>query len=193
LATFRQGVEEEPPGVLDGTGSAFLFEELAHLGETGELAALLDKWEERLPRVGEPATWGAWQMLFSVVEGLALLGRRDAAGSYHPQLLEAHETGTVVGNYHDGRLIERVAGIAAAAAADWDRAEEHYSAALAQAAELPHAFEQLHTRLWYARMLLDRRRPGDQSRATQQLAEAANGYRDLGMPRHREMAAASRP
>lgn len=156
------------------------------------MGALLDKWEERLPRAGEAATWGAWQMLFSVVEGLALLGRRDDAGSYHPQLLEALETGTVVGNYHDGRLIERVAGIAAAAGADWDRTEEHYSAALAQAAELPHALEQLHTRLWYARMLLDRRRPGDQSRAAQLLAEAANGYRDLGMPRHREMAAGIR-
>ena len=189
LTTFRQGVEEEPPGVLDGTGSAFLFEELAHLGETDELAALLDKWEERLPRVGEPGTWGAWQMLFSVVEGLALLGRRDAAGAYHPHLLEALETGTVVGNYHDGRLIERVAGIAATATADWDRAEEHYSTALIQAADLPHALEQLHTRLWYARMLLDRRRPGDESSAAKLLAETADGYRNLGLPRHREMAA----
>jgi DNA-binding SARP family transcriptional activator len=191
LAAFRQGVEEEPPGVLDGTGSAFLLEELAYLGETNELAALLDKWEERLPRVGEPAMWGAWQMLFSVVEGLAVLGRRDAAGSYHPQLLDALETGTVVGNYHDGRLVERVAGIAAAAAGDWDRAEEHYSTALTQAAELPHVLEQLHTRLWYARMLLDRRGPGDKSRSAALLAEASEGYARLGMPRHRAMAEAA--
>ena len=174
--------------MLDGTCSAFLFEDLAYLRETAEVAALLEKWEERLPRAGEPTTWGAWQMLFSVVEGLVVLGQRDRAASYHPQLLGALGTGTIAGNYHDGRLIERVAGIAAAAGADWDRAEEHYSTALAQAAELPHALEQLHTRLWYARMLLDRRRSGDQSRAAQLLAEAADGYRDLGMPRHHEMA-----
>jgi tetratricopeptide (TPR) repeat protein len=188
LTTFRRGVDEEPPGVLDGTGSAFLFEELAHLGETAEVAEVLEKWEERLPRAGKPATWGAWQMLFSVVEGLTLLGQPDRAAAYHPQLLKALGTGVVVGNYHDGRLIERVAGIAAAGAADWDRAEQHYSAALAQAAELPHVFEQLHTRRWFARMLLERRGSGDKRRAAQLLAEAAEGYRRLGMPRHQAMA-----
>jgi tetratricopeptide (TPR) repeat protein len=188
LTTFRQGVEEEPPGVLDGTGSAFLFEQLAYLGETADLAALQEKWEERLPRAGEPATWGVWQMLFSVVEGLALLGQRDRAAAYHPQLLKALGTGAVIGNYHDGRLIERVAGIAAAVGADWDRAEEHYSTALAQAAELPHVFEQPHTRRWFALMLLDRRGPGDKRRAAQLLAEASEGYGRLGMPRHQAMA-----
>ncbi|HEV8625255.1 MAG TPA: hypothetical protein VG034_12415 [Acidimicrobiia bacterium] len=44
-------------------------------------------------------------------------------------------------------------------------------------------------RLWYARMLLDRRGPRDQDRAIQLLTEASEGYGRLGMSRHQDMAA----
>jgi DNA-binding SARP family transcriptional activator len=187
LARFREAAAEESPGVLDGTGTAFLFEQLAYLGEADEALSVLDPWTVRLPRAGEPASWGAWQMLFSAIEGLVLLAERDRAAAHYPAMLDAIATGTVAGNYHDGRLVERVAGIAAAAAGDWDTAQQHYTTALTQAEELPHVIEQNHTRLWYARMLLDRRGPGDRSRAAQLLAEAGDGYRRLGMPRHRAM------
>jgi DNA-binding SARP family transcriptional activator len=190
LALFRDAAAEEPPGLLDGTGTAFLFEQLAYLDEAGEALDLLDSWADRLPRAGEPALWGAWQMLFSAVEGLAVLGRPERAASYYGPLLDALATGTVAGNYHDGRLIERVAGIAAAAGGDWSSAERHYSTALVQAEELPHVLERLHTRLWYARMLLERRGAGDELRAEQLLAEAGEGYRRLGLRRHQAMPAA---
>jgi DNA-binding SARP family transcriptional activator len=193
LALFRAAAAEEPPGVLDGTGTAFLFELLAHLGDAGEALALLDTWRDRLPRAGEPAMWGAWQMLFSAVEGLTVLGERDRAASLYEPLLDALATGTVVGNYHDGRLIERVAGIGAAAGGNWGTAEQHYLTALVQAEELPHVLEQLHTRWWYARMLLDRRGPGDKRRAVQLLGEAREGYRRHKMPRHEAMAEGSVP
>ncbi|HEV3365650.1 MAG TPA: hypothetical protein VG795_16220, partial [Acidimicrobiia bacterium] len=85
------------------------------------------------------------------------------------------------------RLVERVAGIAAAAAGDWENAEWHYSTALTQAENLPHVLEKLHTRRWYARMLLDRSGPGDKGKATQLFGEAREGYRRLGMPRHEAM------
>jgi tetratricopeptide (TPR) repeat protein len=192
LALFRDAAAEDPPGPLDGTCTAFLFEQLAYLGAAGEALELLDTWKGRLPRAGEPAPWGAWQMLFSAVEGLVVLGQRERAASYYPPLLDALATGTVAGNYHDGRLIERVAGIAAAAGADWSSAERHYSTALAQAGELPHVLEQLHTRLWYGRMLLDRRGPRDEDRAAQLLAEAAEGYRRFGLVRHQALSRAAR-
>ncbi len=120
LAHLQEGVALEPPGVLDGTGWAFLFEYLAYVGAEDEARALLEDRREMLPEAGRPATWGAWQLLFSVIEGLVVLGDRDGAAGYYPQVRQALATGSVLGNYQDGRLLHRVAGIAAAAGRDWE-------------------------------------------------------------------------
>ena len=115
LVHLQEGVALEPPGVLDGTGWAFLFEYLAYTGAEDEARALLEDKREMLPEAGRPATWGAWQLLFSVIEGLVVLGDRDQAAGYYPQVQQALGTGSVLGNYQDGRLLHRVAGVAAAA------------------------------------------------------------------------------
>ena len=81
-----------------------------------------------------------------------------------------------------------MAGIAAAAAGQWEKAEEHYKTALRQAHELPHKIEQPEVRRWYARMLLDRDAPGDRDRARELLTEAIEMYRRIGMPKHVQMA-----
>jgi DNA-binding SARP family transcriptional activator len=91
---------------------------------------------------------------------------------------------TVGMNYHDVRLLERVAGIASAAGRRWDTAEAHFEAALQLADELPHRIEALETRRFYGRMLFERDGPGDRDRAVALVTEAAAGYRSLGMPRH---------
>jgi hypothetical protein len=71
----------------------------------------------------------------------------------------------------------------------WDHAEAHLRTALRQAEELPHVPEQAHTRRFFAQMLLERNRPGDQAEATRLAAEAADLYRRMGMARHVELAA----
>lgn len=190
LPLFRRGVQQEPPGVLDGTNSACLFEHLAYSGDTAEALALLEQWRGRLPQVGQPALWGAWQMLFSVIEGLAVLGEHEQAASYQSLLVDALRTGSVLGNYHDGRLLQRVAGIAAATGRRWKAAEGHFEAALRLADELPHRIEGLQTRRFYGWMLLHRERPGDHERAASLLAAAAAGYRSLGMARHADLSEA---
>ena len=43
-------------------------------------------------------------------------------------------------------------------------------------------------RRWYARMLLDRDGPGDRDKARELLTEAIAMYREIGMPKHVEMA-----
>ena len=43
-------------------------------------------------------------------------------------------------------------------------------------------------RRWYARMLLDRDDPGDRDKAFRLLTEAITMYREIGMPKHLEMA-----
>jgi hypothetical protein len=96
--------------------------------------------------------------------------------------------GTVLANYHDGRILQRVAGVAAAAGHQWPAAQKHFQAALRQADQFPHRLEQLHTRRWYAWTLLERGEPGDHDHAARLLAEAVAGYHQLQMPRHQEIA-----
>jgi hypothetical protein len=82
------------------------------------------------------------------------------------------------------RLIQTRAGIAAAAARRWERAEHHYQAALQVAEALPSRIEQADLRRLYARMLLERDQPGDRERAQTLLSKARDAYRAIGMPRY---------
>ncbi len=59
-----------------------------------------------------------------------------------------------------------------------------------QAHELPVVMEQPEVRRWYARMLIDRNSPGDRDKARELLTEAIAMYREIGMPKHVEMAEA---
>ena len=94
-------------------------------------------------------------------EGLFVLGERDEPAGWHDLVVEARATGAVATSYIDGRLLERVAGIAATAAEKWDAAEAHFLQALRQGDELPHQVERLETRRFYAQMLGERAGPGD--------------------------------
>jgi tetratricopeptide (TPR) repeat protein len=186
---FEEGERIEPPGAMKGWNTGALFECLAYRGEATEALALLDSGAAELPRAGEPNGWGQWTLLLNVVEGLTVLGLTDRAAELYPLTLEAMErTGCVCGSFYDMRLIERAAGIAATAARRWDDAERHFVAAAEQAAALPHVVEAAHTRRFHGRMLLERDGHGDRDRALVLLAEAAEGYRRMSMPRHVELA-----
>lgn len=143
-----------------------------------------------LPRRGEANGIGAWTMLLRVVEGLVVLGERDEAAKLYPLVLEAIGTGVVIRPMHADGLLQTVAGMAAAAGGQWDKAEEHYQTALRQAHEIPVVIEQPEVRRWYARMLIDRDGPGDRDKAIRLLTEAVAMYRRIGMPKHVEMAEA---
>ncbi len=128
-------------------------------------------------------------MLLAVVEGLAVLGDRDEAAKLYPAAVEALATGALM-RTQDIRLIETVVGMAAACGGQWEKAEEHYQTALRQAHELPNKTEQPEVRRFYARMLIDRGTPGDCDKAFRLLTEAIAMYRQIGMPKHVEMAEA---
>lgn len=190
---FEEGAARDPDGALNGWGWAWLFQHRAYTGAGEEALRMLAEREADLPRPGRPNRFGPWTMLGAVVEGLVVLGEDNRAAGHYPVLLEALAAGVVGGNYHDVRLFERVAGIAAAAGGRFDEAEAHFSAALRLADSLPHQLEGLETRRWLARMLLDRNRPGDARLAVTLLDEAAAGYGKLGMPRHAGLAEAMLP
>ena len=102
----------------------------------------------------------------------------------YPLTTQAIDTGTI--QLHFGfDLLEKIAGIAASAARQWDAAEIHFETASKQADEMPHKIDRVEVRYWYARMLLER---GDVPKARVLLNEAADGYRTLGMVRHLQMA-----
>ena len=99
---------------------------------------------------------------------------------------EAIQTGTLV-SWIGHRLLQTVAGIAAASGGQWEQAETHYQTALKQAHEIPFRSEQPEVRRWYAEMLLDRNAPGDRDKARTLLGEATGMYQTIGMPKHLEM------
>ena len=157
----------------------------AYLGNRAAVHAAIER--ARLPTAGRVSESGAWELLPVAIEALALSGARAEAAALYPVAAEAAGSGAVI-RYVSKSLPHTSAGIAAACDAQWDRAEEHFAAALRQAHELPNRLEQPDVRRWLAWMLLERGADGDRRRARTLLGEAARDYERLGMPRHRVLA-----
>lgn len=190
LENSQEAARLEPPGFYAGADWGFLFLFKAYSSDRDEALGMLREKVGDLPRRGEANGIGAWTMLLRVVEGLVVLGERDEAAKLYPLVLEAIGTGVVIRPMHADGLLQTVAGMAAAAGGQWDKAEEHYQTALRQAHEIPVVIEQPEVRRWYARMLIDRDGPGDRDKAFRLLTEAVAMYRRIGMPKHVEMAEA---
>ena len=162
---------------------------LAYFGRTGDVVAVLDRRRAELPQPGRPNFWGSWYMAAAAIEALAVVGERQRAASLYPHIREFISTTEVVlhflGSYH---LLERIAGIAADADGQWDRAEDHFRTALRQAEELPFELEGAETRRFYAEMLLKRAGPGDCDQARILVEQAVAVYCRIGMSRHEELA-----
>ncbi len=128
-------------------------------------------------------------MLALVIEGLVMLGEQSQAGELYPLARELLDTGAVA-LWPIFRLTQTIAGIAAAAARQWEAAEDHFRIAMQQAEAFPQRLEQAEVRRFHAMMLLDRAGPGDPEKAQTLLREALESYTQIGMPRHIEMAQA---
>lgn len=199
LARFARGHWEEALElVVEGAGYELtnrvhgmevgpLLQVRAYLGDRDGALHILDRERRHLPLAGRPNGFGSWQLLGYAVEGLTMLGERDESAALYAVAAEFAASGVVLTELQ-GRLTQRVAGMAAAAAGLWEQAEEHFAAALRQAEQLPHRVEYAETRRFLAMMLRDRDAPGDLDRAQVVLAEATARYRELGMPRHVELA-----
>jgi tetratricopeptide (TPR) repeat protein len=187
LQDFQEAVKVEPATFYAGAawGSLSLFK--AYAGDRNGALHMLEQKRQNLPRPGQANTMGAWSMLLAAVEGLAILNEREEASKLYPLVGEAIDTRALLRGPEVG-LLQTVAGMAASAGGQWDKAEQHYRTALRQAHELPVVMEQPEVRRWYARMLIDRDAPGDREKARELLTEAVAMYRRIGMPKHQEMA-----
>jgi DNA-binding CsgD family transcriptional regulator len=172
-------------GLLFGSDHGSLCLLLACEGNANEALAVLDQVSDSLPQPGRVNTLDQWGLALFGAEAAGVVMDRDRARQLYPLVVDALATGTLM-RTSDGALIERVAGMAAAAAGLHKDAERHFEEAMRQALELPHLMERPQVRHFYARFLMERGGSGDAERAGTLLDEAAAGYRSIGMVRHLE-------
>ncbi len=176
----------EPESGTEGVGSGTLFRQLAYAGDRDGAFAILDQKRSWLPHSGQDNIRSSWFMLALVIEGLAMLGEQAQAAELYPLVSDLLETGAVA-LWPIHRFTRTIAGIAAAAARQWEAAEDHFQIALQQAETFPDRLEQTEIRRFHAMMLIDRAAPGDRDKAQTLLNEALLTYTQIGMPRHIEM------
>ena len=147
---------------------------------------LLDRHEAILPVRGRLNSVGSCHMLLLWVESAVLLGHDERAAQQYDSVVDLLKRDTVTCYFP--RLIERIAGIAAMAGGQYDKAQAHFEASLQLARELAFVSELGDTRRWHAMMLLRRQAPGDRETAQALLQEAIEVYQQHGMPKHEKMA-----
>jgi tetratricopeptide (TPR) repeat protein len=183
VAEAQRAYEGSFPSAAQGALIGILFRQRAYLGDRTRALGLLDETRSALPAAGRPNTIGAWNLLMQTVDGLSVLGERQRVAALQPLVLELLAS-DVVWMWSGPRLVRTVAGLAAAAAADWEAAEGHFAVAWQQADAMPQRLEQVELRRFRAMMLLDRGLPADRSTARSLLLEAADDYGRFAMPRH---------
>lgn len=182
---YSAALDEEAKTAMVGWGWSALFEVLAYMGDSKAAIALLAKYRNTLPTLGQANTCGSWVAALTAVEGLVILGEMEQAAELLPAIEECIErTGVVCVEFRGGRLLKRSAAIAAAAAGDWLRAERYFREALHDAESIPHVVERAHTLRFYGKMLLQSGGGASPERALKYLHEARAAYMQLAMPRH---------
>jgi tetratricopeptide (TPR) repeat protein len=171
---------------VKGYGPGTLFRQMAYAGDRDAALGILEEKRTQLPHSGKPNAAGEWFMLSLVIEGLVMLGEQEKAAQLYPLVCDLVDTGAVV-LWSISRFTQTIAGMAAAAARQWQAAEEHFQIALQQAESSPNVLEQKEIRRFRAMMLIDRAAPGDREKAQTLLNEALQSYERIGMPRHIEM------
>jgi hypothetical protein len=167
-------------------GTGLMFRQMAYAGDRDRALALLEEKRTWMPRSGQNNPRGSWTMLASVIEGLTMLGEQSRAADLYPQARDLIDTGAVT-IWTISRLTQTVAGMAAAAAHEWESSEQHFHTAMDQAESFPNLLEQAEIRRFRAMTQLDRAAPSDRKRARTLLDKALETYTQIGMPRHIEI------
>jgi tetratricopeptide (TPR) repeat protein len=176
----------EAGSVVEGVGVGTLFRHMAYAGDRDGAFAILNENAAWMPLSGQQNTIGSWLMLALVIEGLVMLGEQSQAAQLYPLTRELVGTGAIA-LWAISRFAQTTAGIAAAAARQWEAAEEHFQIAMQQAESFPNVLEQAEIRRFHAMMLIDRGVSKDREKARTLLNEALESYERIGMPRHIEM------
>lgn len=136
-----------------------------------------------------PSLWLA--SLVYLADACATLGDAKAAAALYPELAAYSGSNVMVGHLVACYgAMDRYLGTTAAVLGDWERAEEHFHAALALNTRLGARTWLAHTAFGYARMLLARNAGDDRSHARGQLGLALGLAQTVGLPGLERRAAA---
>ena len=128
-----------------------------------------------------PSLWVA--ALVYLTDACAVLRDEALAETLYRELLPHAGSNTMVGHLVACYgATDRYLGMNAAVLGEWERAEEHFEAALALNTRLGARTWLAHTAHEYGRMLLARNGSGDRQRARTQLSIAVGLARSIGMP-----------
>jgi len=185
LEQLEIAVTLDPPDVWHGGDWGPLAMGRAYAGDRDGALAICRE-GTALVQPGRTLTVGAFTRLLCHIETFAFLEQREEAAALYPIALQAAQQTAM--RPLDLQPIDMIAGIAAAACGQWEKAQAHFENALRSAADLPMLIGRPETRRWYAWMLIDRNAPGDREKARALLTEAAEQHRKLGMPMHLELA-----
>jgi len=189
LSPLQASSRRDSGSSIEGLGLGTIFRHLAYAGDRDGARVILDENRALLPRSGQTNTVGSWFMLALVIEGLVLLGDQAQAKELYPLIDGLLDTGALV-LWPISRFTHTIAGVAAAAAHEWEAAGSHFQIAMNQPQAFPNLLEQAEIRRFHAMMLLDRATPADRSKAQTLLNEAQETYMKIGMPRHLDLARA---
>ena len=178
---LRNAVEMEPPGAIGGQSGSLLARHLAYQGRTEEVMELFESARSGLPSLEVTSGIGSWNGMLGFVEALYLCDQYEEAAALSPLVEGVLELGRSWLAL-DGRLIETRAGLVAAAARRWERAERYFGMARETAVQMSNRLELADLDRLHARLLLVRGDTGDYARAAEMLEHAVAAYRDFGMP-----------
>ena len=168
-------------GTMAGMEASARLVLLAHAGDPAARARL-DELRPRVCVAGQENQIGAWCAGMASLQAAALLGLRDRCAALYDCATQLDKAGThIVWGFG---LAEKHAAIAAAAGSHWDRAEQHFDAALARAATMGNRVEHAELLRWRAQARLWRGADGDLAQAAALAGEAREAYAAIGMRRH---------
>ncbi|HWN58725.1 MAG TPA: AAA family ATPase, partial [Methylomirabilota bacterium] len=126
-----QAASHQDPGLstIRSLGEGALFRQMAYAGDRASALAIFQGQRKWLPVSGQNNVRGAWWLVALAVEGLAILGEQSQAGQLYPLTHKLIDTGAVA-LWPISRFTQTIAGIAAAAAREFDAAENHFQIAM---------------------------------------------------------------
>jgi tetratricopeptide (TPR) repeat protein len=172
-ASFIEGI------VFTGTQHGYWLSGEAQLGDTDVMEQYL-RLKHHLPEPNAEIAAGEVGFLKGAIEALVIAGENEEAARLYPLIDALIERDLGHCEFTFG-IHDRFAGMAAAAAQDWDNAERHYRRAQKLADSQPHRVDKARVRFWYARMLLERNGTGDRNLAKKFLAEARELGNEMGL------------
>jgi len=178
LAPVVRLLDTEARASAWGPGLVALYAELGMEDEARrELRELVDEGLGAL----RPSLWLA--SLVYLADACALLGDVEAAAVLYPELAAYRGSNVMIGHLVACYgAMDRYLGMTATVLGDWERAEEHFHAALALNTRLGARTWLAHTVYEYARMLLARNAGDDRSHARGQLGLALGLAQTIGLP-----------